>query len=521
MAFSAEKRRQFLLLVLASAVTVNCSVHCSNTEAWQSDENQAPIGYEERVALARTLMEPVRTEVEKNPDSKLRKYYFTRHYVQIDPVWTANFILGHPVPKDGVIYDNDALRHLMSHPQELTDEQILKLLDAQHHTVITSYISLLVENLSKDRTVLRAQLRDKVRTTEVARELGVPEFLSKRKLAHQLDDDELKRKMDQELVEFYTSGEAKKYLDQIVGNPKADKAYTAMLRDIVCRNAPESMQGDFGEPNQRPIWSILHDDSLTDQEKLEELRALKGIEVVQTPFEYMQMASALGAISTLDVGLAESWVEKIADEAGQIWARMQIATSIAKTDQAKAREILKDAYQQLEVISRTEAPDRDYNYPPALIGALGLRLVAEVDASLLEEDIEKVVAASKSLLASRLADSQANYFEVITAIARFDRDTAKSMFDAEAPSFELHASAAYFAALAALYPERILEEFEKLPKDPDERGITWQPYVYNALIPALCAKTDNDYWNALAKLSSLTIAADVIKGQVRLQLRGR
>jgi hypothetical protein len=111
------------------------------------------------------------------------------------------------------------------------------------------------------------------------------------------------------------------------------------------------------------------------------------------------------------------------------------------------------------------------------------------------------------MLDSQLADSLSNYFEVVVGIARLDQDVAKKLFDRASDEVGLHEPGSYFAALAALYPDRIWDEFQALPKEPDARGITYQPYVRNALIPALCAESDEEFWTELSNNSHLRIPA--------------
>ena len=285
--------------------------------------------------------------------------------------------------------------------------------------------------------------------------------------------------------------------------------YEGMFREL----APDEFKTQFDDAPRRKVYMILADSNLDDKAKAIELRPAVRHELQRQNHQVMALGQQVSQIAPLDRELAVEICDKLNSPFPKVWAQINLAVAIAGDDPESARQLLRDAYQEIKQQAKpVDEMAFDYNtfasnYPMALIGGVGLRGVELADPDYLSEATQIVADAAVALLDSQIGDARANYFETVAAVARYDRQRAQQLLKKAGDDVTLHEAASYFVALAAIDPNRILEEYEFIPMDGDERGIKYRPYIRNALIPALCSEDDTAFWDELARYSHLVITA--------------
>jgi hypothetical protein len=316
---------------------------------------------------------------------------------------------------------------------------------------------------------------------------------------------ELAAEAESAIVRYYSSGQARKDFDQIELKSASESWRRYGLTEITA-NAPPEFRTEFGNPPPRNVLQIIQDETITGAQKEQEIQQAIGFELRGNEIQQMQLTNSLGQLAGFNRELALRIREQMADDTLQFWADTIIAVELSAREPAESRQRIREAYLRLKTIRYQGDQDiLAYNYPLPLLGAVGLRAVELVAPEDLPVAIKTVMEVAPELLTSTLADARANYFELVAAVARYDREAAQILFDRAGNNVDLHSAASYFVALAALAPERILKEYEEIPFAPNNRGTTYRPYICNSIIPALCASGDDDFWDSLAAHSHLKI----------------
>ena len=95
-----------------------------------ANAQQPPMSFEKRIELAKKLIAEDRAAAIAAPSNSERTTIFTVTNALIEPKWTADFILDNPIKGQAeAAYENTTIINLLNHPEELTEEQILKLVD--------------------------------------------------------------------------------------------------------------------------------------------------------------------------------------------------------------------------------------------------------------------------------------------------------------------------------------------------------------------------------------------------------
>lgn len=403
------------------------------------------LNYEQRIELARKLLEAVRQKATTDLSSRERMYYFTKHWAEIDPAWTARFILENPVQeKQGskgvgrALYDNDAIRVLMSRPTEIDETLLVDLLELGRDSYLFEHYSITaIENLPKEQTELQERIIRVATADRKTNQISPFNFDSKLKLAGFSSDPEVLQRVKQRIEEFYLSGNAKKAWDAMKKQAARNRAISGgrldMARRRFRRHAPEPLRDEFGlepeSPSAQDIYSLLRDDSLDGQEKAVKINKMEKFEFGKLPHEQMMAAAALGSVAVFDHELALKWAETAPALQPRIWARLTIAPALAKHAPDAAKKLISECYADLSEIDPSDQNSFNASFSPASIGAHGLRLVDCVDASLLEACIDKTIFAINPLRTSQMNSAENHIFQTIAAIAPYDRAKAEKLFD--------------------------------------------------------------------------------------------
>ncbi len=480
-------------------------------------ENQPRFDYDQRIELAKAMLAPIREMAIADRESKERLHYFTRHWAAIDPAWTAKFILESPVPDDGIIYDNKALRILMSRPNEIDEADLIELLKQSKYFTFYQYALLAIEALPAEKGELRQRIIELATERELPEGKGLWTFVSRIEIARLAKDPAALDAVNKAIALFYSSGKAKDHWDAVLERPSRDKGWASHVRSQLVRFAPDSMKGNFrteGEdsvPDQYDLSlnRILNDPSFVDQERVAQLRNIKRFSFDGNLAQAVGISSQLGLVALVDQELAFQWLESAPSEIVAVWGKLNIAAAIAKKDNAKATKMVEECYLELGRIDPSDRNQDNYNFPASLVGAAGLPIVEAVDARLIPSCIEQMIASAEPLLTSRNSSAREQYFRTIAGIARYDRGRAESMFDEVSYDVSLSDSAGFFRALLALHPDQVLEEYQQMPAS-DARGNDYRIQVNNEILPALVATTDGAFWNQLNNRSVLTIDKRII-----------
>ncbi len=479
-------------------------------------QNQPGIDYARRIELAKAMLEPVREVAVADRKSRERLHFFTRHWAAIDPAWTAKFILENPVPDDGVLYDNKAMRILMSRPTEIDEVDLIKLLEQSKYFNF-QYALLAIKALPAEKRELRQRIIDLVSEMKSPEASGLRPFACRIEIARLTGSSAVLDAVNKDIALFYQSGKAREFWEAVLSQPNPDKGWEYHVRSQLIRFAPDSMKGDFGGKSDNQIVDqydlnlnmILNDQSLDDSERAAKLRQIEKFNFEGKLHQAVVGSSQLGLVALVDQELALQWLESAPGGIVVIWGKLNVAAAISKKDNARAVKLVKQCYLDLSHIDQSERNIDNSNFPASLVGAAGLRLVEAVDARLIPDCIEQTIAAASPLLTSGHSGARGKYFKTIAGIARYDRVRAEAMFDEVADDVSVSDSAGFFRALVALHPDQVLEEYREMPKF-GAQGTDYRIYVRNEILPALVARTDEAFWQQLINCGSLLIDERVI-----------
>ena len=492
-----------ILLVVSELIT-------NSTIAQETLENRELIkpsmNYEKRIELAKKLLEPIRKTAISDPNSIERKNFFTEHWAAIDPTWTANFILNNPVPQPNagqgrLLYDNKAIQKLLARPMEIDEKVLLKLLESEQESFLgAQYAVIAVENLSDEKQELKEKiiaLATKDRKTEWP--LSPMFFGNLLKISKMSSDPTVLERAEAKIADFYKSGDAEKMWEEMKKQQHfhTNKEY---YQSTFTRYAPDSHQGKFGnKPNSVSpvdIFVLVHDETLSRTEKQEKLQKVKSFRFGKQHHEHFLAASSLGMIATIDHELAFQWADEAPAEHVKVWAKLAIAPAMSEREPALAKELVKNCYQPILQLDSSSRNMYNYNGSPTEIAASGLRIVEHVDPSLLPEAIDTAIETLSALDQSQMNSKIDHTFHLIAAVASYDREKAKKLFEKYADDVPIGHSASFFRALVALHPSHVVDEISEMP-EKDDRGIDFRIYVRNEILPALTQRSDAAFWDRL------------------------
>ncbi len=329
-------------------------------------EDRAPnYNAEQRLELARKLIEPVRQEALADATSKARLYFLTKHMAPIDPVWTANFILEHQTPND-MLYDYEAVYYLAGHPDRLPDDLLVRLLEHQHDSYFPKYCLLAIRALSAGKADLQRRILELAKRPCKLDPGSIISFVDLTELANRSGDQPFIEQAKQQIEEYFTSGLMKSLLDeQKKPTPGESDANTQIFRSMLYRFAPEEYRAELADVSQPPLWMVFYDETRTDEDRLSELRGMGDLRFPRDSFYLMATAGNLGFVAPLDCGLALKWADEAPRPIAKIWAKLNIAPALARKDPVAGKKLIQECYEQLGKVDGSDRNNESYNFPPA------------------------------------------------------------------------------------------------------------------------------------------------------------
>lgn len=272
-----------------------------------------PMNREARVKLAAKLMDAARKEAIADPKGKIRRSSFTSHYVQIDPVWTVNYILKNPNPEKNILYDNKAYLYICRNPDLIPNETVILLLKQEYRNSFI-YLNQLLGNLPPEREQLRKLLAEYfVEATKTSKDedsvVNLSALLQERQVASELKLDSALVQIDDSIEQFFRSGKAQKQLESLQASAKNRPeiaGYVDQMRSLFYQHAPRELNADFaaetsgGGNSAFAINSLLSNKELADEEKLATLYSIDQLEFGQYSHEYLPVTQLLGQVAQLD-----------------------------------------------------------------------------------------------------------------------------------------------------------------------------------------------------------------------------
>lgn len=463
------------------------------------------LDFEARVDLARQMLEPVRESVLAGEKSRQIIPAFLQQYALIDPLWTANYILENPPPDDGVLYDHNAIREIMSRATDIPEDVLFQLLKGASF-MRADYAVLALKNIPEQHT----ELRERIIATGLDRsddEFGVNpmEFESLLKLAGYSQDATLKQEVQRKIDDFYESGKAQKLKQSLEPGTSNTSFYDALLK----RFAPGAVAAPM-DTGAGSVWNIsqeiIRNDRLSDEEKRKRLRAIKSFSYGTQPYELASAASLLGSVALLDTELAIKWADEAPQKVLEVWAKLLIAPSVAKHDRGQATAMVRQAYDDLLEIDPDVPNFFYYNYSPLIIASRGLHLVEVTDAALMNECVVKTRQLADRFLTH---NTRGQYYIAIVGIAPYAPDEARAMFDEISAEVSIADAQNFFRALLAVRPDEVWEEYQQMPvKDRGSNDV--RSMVLGAIVPALAQENPRDFWSKLGQQLSLDVDAAIL-----------
>ena len=472
---------------------------------------QTPVEYsqEQRIELAKKLLEPMREIAIKDQTSEERLTYFLGPMANIDPNWTARFILENPVEKEGTpLYDHNAKLKLASKADEIDEKDLVRLIEGspymRHYYVLSA-----LKSLPKEKKDLRSRLVSLAMDEKV---FNFQAISSLRQIAKLSGNAEVAEQLNDRINEYYESGTATETFEQMKKEmAKLESYQQSNMRyshGQLVASAPAKHRKQFLDGRETTQWDvhfvIVSSSDFSQEERMAELNKIEQYEYGKQTFQQMMAANSLGVVALVDLELAQKWANEAPSPTAKIWGNLLIAPTLAKSDKQAAKKLILDCYRQLSEMDSSARIASNYNFPPSLISVLGLRVVEHVDPKLLPRCIRQSIELAKAHSGTNSNSSQQQQFRAIVGVARYDREKAEEMFDAIADDVQIHAAASFFRALMALHPDQVLEEYQTMP-EKDNRGTDYRIYVRSELIPALTAETDSEFWDALSASTFLKI----------------
>ena len=475
---------------------------------------QSPIlPFDQRIEIAKKLITVDRAAAIADPSKQERAYLFTETSAHIDPKWTADFIINNPIKSqqhEGAAYENNAIQSLLGHPQLLTEEQVLKLVDYYPFMSLV-YLRLAIDNLPKEAKF--DSLREKL-AAKVAGELGEMDakllvfgMFGPSNFSEIADHDaDLAKKIRKKIDGFYHSGQAEKTWKKSSAQQSQSSAYQiGKLKKLAPAGFDISFLGNAGSSDTvygYELFQVLGDNSLSDDEKANWLgkkqRLLFGKEVHQAK----STAAQLGLVAQTNLEKALDWSESASSPILQTIAKLSIAPVLAKQDKEAAISLVLECYQNcLNIDPQAPASRGDTilrNTHPSQIAIAGLRIADHIDKKLLDDCIAKTIELiERDLDPTNEYDRMGRVFRSLAAIARYDHAAAKKIFEQCSDEVQIANANDFFFALVAIDPNSVLEEYETLPPDKDSPANQTRFRVRQAIAPALVQRDEELFWQKL------------------------
>ena len=411
-------------------------------------------------------------------------------------------LLRKPVPPDEwLLYDDSAIRALLTRPTDIEKSDLLKLIDYEGSRLTSAgYAEIAIDNLPAENT----ELKEKIIKLGTA---APPKDYSERptnfgiqiKLAKKSSDPAVLKRVEERVNNFYKSGEALNLWNSMKEGEHF-KTNREFFQSVFTRFAPEAYREKFGAKpgsfSNNDIYVLVHDEFITLESKRKQLQQIKTFSFGDQLNDHIDAAGRLGLVATVDCDLALKWAEQAPVEHVKIWSKLAIVPSLNKTNPAAARQMIKECYDQILTLDDSNQNRYNYNCSPTLIATRGLQVVGFVDPSLLPVCIDKTILTIKPLDSTHSYPSKDQVFHAVAAIASFDRVKAEAIFDKHADDVSIGYSVSFFRAMLALHPDQVWDELQEMPAK-DSNGTDYRSQVIDEIVPALTKKSDEQFWQQL------------------------
>ena len=423
---------------------------------------------------------------------------FLQFYADIDPVWTAKFILENPNANKQILYDNNAIMALMKRASELSPDTIRQLIDAAQFMRGTAALNA-IKSLPEDQVDLRNQIVawGLANDGDGDDQLNPTMFAALHELSELSSDATVRQRVRDQVAEYFHSG---KHLELLkVVEPHNRAAYIAMLSPF----APEGIEGLNTKTENADAYllasNILRNAQLSDDDKRSKLTQVKSYSFGTQPHERLSAASQLGEVALLDWKLALKWAGQAPDDASRIWAKLTIAPSMAKDDSHAATVLVRECYEELSSSSSKSSTEIiQFSVSPASLAGMGLFIVN----STCPEQIDKCVSVTVALAENMRTKTMPQfYYGAMAAVASFSPPKAREMYLRSSMDVQIGNAGEFLKAVLAVDPESFLSILESLPPQ-DRSGNSVAIRVHNSVIPALLIKEQAEYNAALANPNS-------------------
>ena len=472
-----------------------------------ANAQQPPMSFEKRIELAKKLIAEDRAAAIAAPSNSERTTIFTVTNALIEPKWTADFILDNPIKGQAeAAYENTTIINLLNHPEELTEEQILQLVDF-YPFLSSNYIYTALENLPDDpkHDALKKKLVQKAidaikKTPPVGHIFGIsiPSYST-----YLPEDPEFEQGVKKKIHEFFVSGEAEKTWNSVSKGQGADAYHIARLKKMAPDGFDLSFLGKQGSNSIAhgfELMQVLQDQSLSEEEKSNWLATKHKVVFGTEPHEAKASATSIGLVAKFDMDKALAWSETAKSPVVKIFAQLSIAPVLARKDKPAAIELVRKCYDNCANLDpRTPANRGDLvllNTWPIEIATTGLRIAKHIDTDLLDECVKTTFDMIKIEM-ERTQGYAGQFNRVLAVIARYDRKGAKAIFDKQT-EVQLGYASEFFVALVAIDPDSVWEEYETLPQDTED-PIKPRFRTRQAIVEALVQRDEDDFWAKLER----------------------
>ena len=469
---------------------------------------QPPMSFEKRIELAKKLIAEDRAGAIAAPSDPVRASLFTEVNALIEPQWTADFILNNPIKgQEGMDYENTAITNLLSHPEALTEQQVLDLVD-YYPFLSGNFIRIALESLPNDskHDALKKKLVQKAidrldnqNPMEIA--FGI---FSPTSNAHLSSSRELAKRTKAKTEEFFVSGAVEKLWKSI-----PEDQWTAYHIVRLKRKAPAgfdlSFLGELGPDSITQgfeLSQVLSDPSLSKKEKVSWLAAKDKVAFGTEVYEAKSSALKLGLVAEFDLDKALAWSETGKSPVVEILAKLSIAPVLAKTDKEAAIELVRQCYNNCAHLDPVAPANRGdsilLNTAPHQIATTGLKIANHIDAELLKECVKTTLEMIKTEMEStKKFLNPGVVYRALAAVSRYDREGAKTLLD-NISEVQLGYASEFFVALVAITPETVWEEYSTLPPETDD---IFSPRLLSrqAIATALVQRDEDEFWAKLER----------------------
>ena len=470
---------------------------------------QPPMSFEKRIELAKKLIAEDRAGAIANPSDSDRTTIFTVTNALIEPKWTADFILDNPIKGQAeAAYENTTIINLLNHPEELTEEQILQLVDF-YPFLSSYYIYTALENLPDDpkHDALKKKLVQKAidaikKTPPVGHIFGIsiPSYST-----YLPEDPEFEQSVKKKIHEFFVSGEAEKTWNSVSKGQGADAYHIARLKKIAPDGFDLSFLGKQGSNSIAhgfELMQVLQDQSLSEEEKSNWLATKHKVVFGTQPHEAKASATSIGLVAKFDMDKALAWSETGKSPVVEILAKLSIAPVLAKTDKEAAIELVRQCYNNCAHLDPAAPANRGdsilLHTAPHQIATTGLKIANHIDAELLKECVKTTLEMIKTEMEStKKFLNPGVVYRALAAVSRYDREGAKTLLD-NISEVQLGYASEFFVALVAIDPDSVWEEYETLPQDTED-PVKPRFRTRQAIVEALVQRDEDDFWAKLER----------------------